>query len=487
MKSTRLFELLSSLDNREFIRLGEFLDSPFLNKNRQVLSFYYFLSGKQNHPEYSGISRDEIFKYVYIGQEYDPDKYLKLSSDFVKAVEKFMVYEFREKKTLYNKRILLEISRERNLSKTFEKYFKELDESGGKNLNKDLDYYLMEYETKVEAMLYNLNKKKFNLEKALLDINDTVDVMIASNKLDLFIKLPDYSIDKARETFWLKNEVVIFVDGNKDYFQKNHLLIYMKRLILRMLEDKDENAYAEFKRLVNNNRKNIKKENLIYLYDKMLTFCSMMNMETYKSEEFQILKTMEETSLLFYGSNYIDYNYFLNIVDCALNENQPYWAEKFINEYQNRISDDFKESTANLAKATLNIYKHKFNEALENVSWINSKNDFFYLSVKIMSIVIYFELDEEKSVQYTIDATRNFLLKRKNSKELDYSSHNNFLIYVRKISIIKNKPVKSKNEILNVIDGIENENLLINKDWLLRKGRSIEFGKRVFRLNKIIF
>lgn len=476
MKSSRLFEILSTLDNKEFSRLGEYLNSPFLNKNRQVISFYYFLLGKKIHPGYSNIDREEIFIYIYAGQKFDLNKYLKLTSDFVKAIEKFLVYEFREKKTVYNKRILLEIARERKLSKTFDKYFKELDLYGKNDLNKDLDYYLMEYETKVEALLYNLNKRKFDLENALLDVNNTVDVMITSNKLDLFIKLPDTG-DK-QQTIWLRKEVAQFVDDNNEYFRKNHLLIYLKRLILKMFDDLDENAYAEFKKLLNLNRQNISPENQIYLYDKLLAFCSMMNSDNYKSEEFQIIKMMEENSLLFYEMKFIDYNYFLNIVNCGLSENQIFWTENFIKKYQVRISDEFRTNSSNLAIASVNLYRQKFGEALDNVLSVNSDNDFFYLSSKILLIIIYVELNEEKSVQYAIDAVRNFLANRKSTNEFDSNSYNSFLKYVRKLLSINAKPAAGSREISAMIDDIENDESVVNKDWLLRKIRAIEHSKR---------
>jgi len=475
MKNSRLLELLSALDKSEFIRLEEFLISPFLNKNKQIISFYYFLSALNIHSDYGDINKEEIFEYVYPEQKFNVDKYLKLSSDFVKAIEKFLLYEFRDKRIDYNKRIILEISGKRNLKKTFDKYLKELNSSVKKEFNKDLDFYLTEYETKIEELLFRLNEKKFNLENALLKINDTVDTMITHYKLELMIKLFHISSAK-RNKIWLEDDVIEFVEKRKEYFEKTQPMVYMRMIVLKMFAHNDDEAYSEIKNFIGQNESKLNNENLIYLYDKLLTFCALNGSSKFKTEEFTLIKKLEKKNILFTESEEIDYKYFLKLIDASLNENEAGFAEKLLKNYSRRINPDLREDTIHFAQTSVHIFKGEFREALESAYQVSAVNDFFYLSSKSMLLIIYFELKIDKSVYYIIDSMKNFLARKKGRKEINTESYSNFLKYLRKMLAFKSKDKLNKNEAGVLLEELASEDNVANKEWLERKMNSLKPG-----------
>lgn|GEM_PF-6513976 len=469
MKTTRLNELLSSLSNKEFVSLNDFLNSPYLNKNKQVTLFYFFLSAKQTHPDHSSVQREEIFEYIYKGQKFDPAKFLKVSSDFSKAVEQFLILELTQQKDLRNKRTLLEIAGSRDLHKTFSKYLNEINVTLENEFNKDLDFYLAEYESRVEAMLYEMNNKRFDLERSLLGINDTVDVMIAHSKLEMMIKL-FHTSGKKNKIFFAK-EVEEFLGEKEDHLKKYHPMIYLRGLILKMFNDSDNDIYTQIRSFIHKNEKRISRENLAYLYDKLMTFCNMNTGDSYRSEEFELIRSLENNSMIYEEGTEPDPVHLLKVIDAALNENDAYWAEKFLKKYETGLNETFRESTVNLASASICIYRKKFTDALTHISKVSSHNDFFYLGSKVMSLIIFYELGDTQSVNYTLESFRVYLMRNKNGKEIDYAPYKNFLALFKLLAGSYNRRQKSDKKFL--INKIKNEQNLINREWLLRKAESI--------------
>lgn len=467
--------MLSSLSNEEFAGLNEYLHSPYLNKNKQVILFYYFLSAKQVHPDYSLIHREEVFEYVYKGQEFNLDKYLKLCSDFVKALEFFLICELRSDRDLMNKRRLLEISGSRNLPKTFSKYSGELNLKFNSEFNKDLDFYLTEYECKVESVMYNFNSKHFNLENALLEINEIINIIIVHSKLELMIKLLHISDRKNR--IWFDKETLDFAEKNKNSLKLRHPMIYLRYLILKMFSDSDAVVYKQIKSFVSKNESKFSKDNLRYVYDKMITFCNLNGTDEFKAEEFKIIKSLEKNSLIEGANDSIDYVYFFKVVDTSLSENDSYFAESFVNKYNDKLDPEFRQSSVNLALASILIYRHKYKEALEHVSKVDFLNDYFYLSSKSMSLVIFYELNDLQSVNYVLDAFSAYLNRNRHKKDFDFTSYKTFLTVYKQLLSLKSKNKRSSDK-KTLLDKVNSDHALLNKDWFVRKLSSIEIGKK---------
>jgi len=468
MKGTRLNEILSSLSKEEFLRLNDFLHSPYLNKNKQIILFYYFLKTKDTHPDYSIIKRENVFAYIYNNQIFNIDKYLKVSSDFVKAVEEFLVYEFRDEKKLERSKILLEISGNRSLPKTFSKYSGEIQSKLDNEFNKDLEFYLTEYDFKIESILYSFNSKKFNLEKALFDLDGTVNNVIVHLKLELILKLFHLS-DKnknIRKNLWLENEVIEFIKKNEKDFVKNHPMIYLKSRMLKMFIDDDKSIFDQIKTYVEKNERNFSKENLIYFYDIMMTFCSVIDDDEFRKEEFLLIRSLEKNSLLNIKES--DYIYFLKIIDSALIENDAYWAENFLIKHKENIDPEFRESTVNLAMASIYIYRQKYDKALEHVSQVSAHSDFFYLSSKTMSLIIFYNLNDLPSINYGIESFSTYLKRNSGKKESSLRSYKTFLDLYKELIKIKFRNTKNpgKKEFLKKI---ENLKTVLNKEWFIRE------------------
>jgi len=464
MKGTRLNEILSSLSKEEFLRLNEYLHSQYLNKNKQIILFYYFLSAKESHPDYLNISRREIFEYIYKRQDFNHDKYLKVSSDFVKAIENFLLYELRAGRDLQTKRDLLEIAGNRELPKTFAKYSGEIRSKTENEINKDLEFYMTEYDFKIESILYSLNNKKFDLEKSILGLNSSVNTIIVHLKLELMLKL--FHISGKKNKIWLDKEVIDFIKKNKKNLIEFHPMIYQRSRILKMFENSDVDIYKQVRSFVENNSDKLNQENLIYIYEELMAFCNLMGNEYFKKEEFNLIKSIEEKSLL-EKSNF-DYIYFLKIIDTALNENDAYWAESFLNKYSEKIDPEYKESTVNLAMASIYIYRQKFNEALEHISRVSVLNEYFYLNSKILSLTVFYELDDMISVNYGIEAFSAYIRRKKITTDSDIKVYKTFLSVFKELIKFKSEKNKSIDK-KNLLTKLENSILIINKDWFIRK------------------
>jgi hypothetical protein len=459
MDKTRFGEIVSAFSAQDFKELHKFAESPFFNRNKQVTKLSELLFTVKHESGSSEIPKEEMWRYVYGPEGYNDDKFLKLTSDFVKLAEKYFCCKKNDSDIVRNKIFLLETFREMKLEKNFTKYYKELEQYFDKEYNRNADYFLYKYSFLSEALLCRHTEEGYDIISALDELNDTAGNGFLLIRLDNMIQ---GLISAGRE---ICEEELLPVEKKIKDIKKSSPLAYGKYLVIKMLTaEEGKEFFYELKSLVTDNVK-LNKANKRFFYDKLLIYCDSAQGKNsgFKQEELEIHKAMDAEGLIPAEGTYLGYNAFLKTVSCALNFGELEWSEKFIKKYAGKLSPEFAGNTVNLALADVNICLKKFDEALNALSFVDTHNSFFYLAKNLKTIIIYYEQGERDAANSAIDAVKHYLSRNKQKITGLYDYYNNFLNFTSRL--LRNGKVNRS----LIKNDLERAGKVANRVWLESK------------------
>jgi|GEM_PF-890213 len=472
MKESKIKELLKALSVVEFKRFGDFIRSPFFNKNPHLVTLYDYFSKYNENFDKLAVLNEDIFRFVFKNEKYSEIKVRILLSNFVKLIEEYLVYISGTKNVIYQKTLLVNTLHQRNLTKNFHSALKETMEYQEKQFNRDEDYYYNQIYLEVEAYNHFLERSTKINEDDFQKINDNMDYYYILTKLKLFhfmfLQLRQ-SNEPGRQKMWLLDEIIKYVEDNLAVISKEHYVIYMKYLILMTMLKPDEVKYfRRLKKFVIDNHNKLSQNVLANIYVELHNYCTVRSNGPdpgFKTETFNVFKMMEDKGI--YGkSKYINYVDFLNAVIAALEVNKIAWAENFFNKYKSRVLPELSESTLNLAKTQICFYKKRYDEALDTLNNVRYNNHYFYLQSKKILAKIYYEKKDYESIIYIIDTTRHYLKRNEGISRINWDLFHKFFLYLKKII---NLDPSEKEKITGTIESLQNENNVSSKDWLLKK------------------
>ncbi|MEO8664015.1 MAG: hypothetical protein ABI462_00850 [Ignavibacteria bacterium] len=125
MVSGKAISVIKTFSNEELKRFGEFLNSPFHNKNKNLIKLYDLL--KSFHPLFE-TDNLTLHSIVYPERPFNNDNFKKMMSELLSASENFLIVTGLEKKNFQNQFTLLNELQIRNLDNIFSLYLKKTEQ-----------------------------------------------------------------------------------------------------------------------------------------------------------------------------------------------------------------------------------------------------------------------------------------------------------------------------------------------------------------------
>lgn len=477
MKNSKLIEVLSVLNSSEILRLGQFLQSPYLNKQFTVqdksIELFNFLS-KRSPPFV--IDKKKAYSYVYENEVYKTGRIEKVMSSLLKQIELFVFVEYSLKPDVSStfKLSLIDFYRERSLHRLHQTTINNLEKQQGKLTSKNkedlhIDYRIQKVKSDFES-IYNNRTNDLNLQSTL----KTLDIYYIASRLEMTCAL------LAQTNFHHRLEIsssIEILDSIQSFFQqpefKNVPLIEVYSLVYKILKEPKEE--------IDTHIENIKKlESVLYSQRNKLGHYHLVNLHSFNrsfllynlnlgrkdlnSYAFKMYKDHLQKKLLDVDEG-IHSAHFKNIVSIALKENHFDWVLKFLNEYKGKIKGT--EYPAQVHQFNLaNYYFHikEIDKAQELLG--QEYEDLYYkLAAKRLEIKIYYEQKSEL-LEYKLNAFKQFIHRLSKNKlpEIVRTNNNNFINALKQIlSSTNNTSTKRKRIKLK----IENMEAVKDKDWLL--------------------
>lgn len=472
---TKLIELIKSFSAKEFKEFGDFVNSPYFNKEKVLISLYYEL--KKNYPAFTGsnFSKENIYGSIFPSRKYNDAVFRNVSSKLLTLAEKFLsVQNFLSDDHNYNLSLIKQL-KSKNQHKLFEKHFSSINKKLDDVKFKNEDYFSKRYLTESQTYIAGKNKKtslSFFNENRIKQYDYLLNnLLMQILKANMSIINSNKNIFGRKTDFILLDEIDLYISKNPDLLNENIYLNYYFNSVKLFKSEKEEN-FNKLIAIVDKNLNHLETSDERDLMTILTNFCyyKINHGELkYKKDQFYLYKKNIETALYKADSSFIPHILFMNVVTCGLDANEFEWIENFIREYKDELREEHQENMYNFSLALFAYQKKDFDKAISFASKIISDEMSYKHQLKSLYLKIFFDINDVQPFYSHIDSYRHFLNNDKELKEENKILISNYILFSKKIFDLKNNPDSSgsdfhilKKEILSSVN-------VINKAWLLER------------------
>lgn len=479
MIKSHLISLLKTFSQQEFKELGEFVSSPYFNKNPKLTELYNYI--KKSFPvlDCQALEKEKVFSKIYKGEKFR-DSTLRLLMYYLYECSKqfLQVKRFKDDEINTNFFLIREL-RERDLFKESERVIKENSKLIEKLKSDDQSYFLNRY--LINNELLTLQERIFAGRYEKYMTSKTVE--------DLLKNLTDYYLIQTLRHYAavLNTNEMYKTDFKIDYFRnilsvfsaeyfKDAPILEMYYYACRILEHpEEENSFHKLKELIIAEQDTLNRETLLDLFINLENYCVRRGREgksKFERELLDIYKYEIEKKSYLHGK-YMEHYFYKSVATTALMVNEFDWSEKFVNEYKKELLPEYRDPVYYHCYARIEIARKNYDKALEYLS--KTKIDEIYLKTesKLLVAVIYYEMGIDDSLNSLIDTMRHFFKNDKFMADERKYFYWEFVKILNKIVSLKHKSDKST--VFEIQKRIENTPKLYLKNWLFEKVK--ELGK----------
>ena len=475
MLKSSLLQIVSSLSSQEFREFGDYVRSPFFNKNESVSKLYDYLA--LSYPDFKDklLNKETIFKKLFPGAKYNESFIKTLIFNLTHLAEDYLGYLQYSKEPLGQETRILRELEERNIEGPLLRKLKIAEGNLERVKYRNENFFLSKYNMQSFREAHWLSNQRFLNYKDLPD--GEAYTKYKSILAFFFIKiLNEYRLVYSQKRIVHFDYEFEFLDKLIEYLKENSrkyrspLLEIVFNEVLMLKEGKVE-YYTKAKEVLA-----AEMDRLAWIdrFNAMSALSAFAIEQFYKGnldfmkERFELHKIILENKL--YGSSekggFFNAQLFINIVVVALQMKELEWCERFVKQYEPHLNPLNKDYPSFLCRSRLSFANGRHEEALMYLSKIRSLSNASYkTNVKNLTLMIYFEMGRSVEALDVADTYRKFLARDTILPKAQRERNVNFLKFYN--SLLKNSgnPEKIK-ELRSEISETFNIN---ERQWLLEK------------------
>ncbi len=475
MKNSKLVKLLSTFSNVEMKEFEKVVISPFFNRGRNYLPLYNQL--KKFHPHFDDgkMTYEFIFHKMYPGKEFSKQTIWNMTSALYNMAEEYLTFSRMKKNKFVSAQQLAWDLHDRKLPQFF---YKKLEEMKNIIALRKLDppYFLqkIELETAIREYYYLEEKQHFITghiikggEYAILYFLWTIVSVMNDLNVHSVVYNAQYKVNVPLE--FLKNlqlkDIIDYCKTNK--YNLTWLIEMYYNQIMMIIEPTEQVYFYNLKELFEkyyNEFTNLEKTNWVAC---LMNYCADTTHESLKNTLFEIHKFELKEGIAIYGK-YLLKNHYLLILKNSLAINEIDWVKHFIDEYIPRLHPSHQKPMRALSIAFLYFSQKNFGKVIENLSKAIFRDTKDKITVKLLYLRTYFELNEPEVLLLHLDSAYHFL--KNNSSGINKENALNYYKFLRSLKKLVNAREKDDYDVLLYMEKtIKDNKAIVHRDWLLEK------------------
>lgn len=470
----KLYSLLNTFTRDEFKEYGDFISSPFFNKEKVYIAYYNILKAFFPAVNEESLPPEKVFAKLYPGKKFNGSYYRKIHSGMVKlGIEFIAIKQFRGSgsKDLH----ALDELRERDAEDLYLKMHREISQRLESSVH-DLDYYYGKFKVLNASRQYLLSKRLYKKDNSG-EVLQNLTIYSISNMLFYLTVIYNkrFLLPAQNTPVQILTILLRYIENGKAGL-KEITLVNIFYNILKLLETGDEKYFSEVKNIYFGDTRKISDKDLISIYTVLGNYCNsrlLAGDTKYLKEYFEIGKYWIDKKLyLKTGQGLYEYT-FMNLVTISLNLHMSDWAESFINKYHYEVKVKDVSIPYSYCMALLFYYKENYEAALEYASRIPSKSLEYKQQINSLYLKIYFDKNDAEGFYFVLDNYRHFIRNNPLAK-LNKESALNYMKAAHKLFSYKQKTGKRNEfEIVSLKKTVADSKNVMSKQWLLEKADSL--------------
>lgn len=412
MYNSKLISIYNSfsIDNRR--KLRKWINSDFVNKNEEVISFFEFIDSRKVITEKS-VTKLKAYQYIYPDSPYNDLRIRHLMWMTTEIFESFIVYLQTQNNELIKNQMLA-------------KYYAEIQLI--KPANKVLENYILKSDFLSECKIEDYGNL-YDAGLLFYDINSTYDRTISHGFEQTIQALSMHSIVECLKSVCIADSIekvteirishpllpaILQMLPNSELLKIPAIYIYYNTYLL--LANEDERAFEEVVKSIMKNEHLFNRIELKRIYRLSLNFCVKkhnQNRIEYTQKAFELYNHTIEKGILIEG-NEISRFVFTNVVTMGIKIKELEKVEKFIEHYNHLIHPDYRTNTYDFNKSKLQYAKKEYKDALKILLTNEFKDEIWNLNAKFMTLKILLETDDLDSFKTYLTTFKKYVKRRKN-------------------------------------------------------------------------
>lgn len=475
MFKSSLLQIISKLTSAEIREFGDYVRSPFFNKNESVTKLYDYIALKYPDLDDEMLNKEVVFKKLFPGAKYNESFVKTLIFNLSHLAEDYLGYLQYIREPLARETKILRELQERNIEGLFLRKLKIAEGNLERVKFKNENFFLSKYNMQSFRESHWLSNQRFLNYKDLPE--EGTYTKSGSILAFFFIKiLNEYRLVYSQKRIVNFDYEFEFMDKLLEYLKDNYhkyrspLLEIVLYQVLMLKEGKVEYYLKAKETLIN------EMDRLAWIdrFNAMSALSAFALEQYYKGsadfmkERFDLHKIVLENKLYgFTGKGaYFDEQLFINIVVVGTQMKELEWCEGFINEYEPLLNPEKKNIPVSLSRSRLSLAKGIYEDAVMYLSKIQSIDKASYkANVKNLTLMIYFEMGRNIEALDVADTYRKFLSRDNIMPDAQRERNANFLKFYN--SLLK---LSGSGDLINKLRSDISACYNVNeRQWLLEK------------------
>lgn len=466
MQNSHLTLVLRTLSKKEERELRKWLCSPVHNQREDVVALFEYLMAGDHLREDKFLRKERVFSRIFPQEPYDDAKVRQTMHFLLKAVEEFLIYKEQRGDEVRARMALSSVYRKRKLDRAFRKAVRGVETLQQKAPYRNEQFLRNEYLLQMEKYQFQEGKKR-TTEMNLQEVSDALDHTFIADKLrQTCLMLSHQAVYKAEYKIGLLDEVLAYVEQNQ--LEKLPAIAAYYFVYRSLTGQEDSNSYFErLKQLISDKGRLFPHHELRDIYLMAINYCvSRYNAgdDSMPVELFKLYRNGIENKILL-ENNALSHFTFRNIVNLGTALKEFDWVNSFINNYQQYLSEKYRETFVQFSKAKLHFTKREFDKAMQLLAQSDFDDILTNLYGKSMLIIMYYEKDELDALESLLGSMRTYI-RRRQVTGVHKLAYTNIIKYSRKL--IRINPF-DRTQVSKLREEVESAKPLPEKEWFLKQ------------------
>ena len=456
---------LNSLNNSEKKELGDFISSPFFNKNAQLAClFNELIKVLSLSPE--KMKKEKIFEKV-TGKKYEEQKFRYLLSGLNLLIEEFFsVKKWNEHHDL-KKQLLIENLHEKKLNKYLQQHQQLLLYDTEQNQLQDSDFLGVKLQSEEISFKFASENDNRSVDSRLQKLSDSIDTYYLAKKLKYACEMIN------RRNVLQVNYNIHFIDEIKTFIKDSDFLnvpavsLYY-HILNSLLEPANEQHYNKLKKGLIQHKQVFSKNELRDMFTFAQNYC-IRQLNTgkinYLEELFHNYEFLLNEKIIIADNNLSQFD-FKNIVVIALRLHKYDWVKTFISEFLKYLPAAERKNAEVYNLSRLYYSSGEIKKALKLMQDVEFTDIYYHLDAKVLLIKIYYDTNAFESLMPLFTSFSNYLKRNKKVSDYQQLSYQNFL----KMAVrMFNYKMFDKGNLETIQREIEESKSIADINWLKEK------------------
>lgn len=464
MTDSKLTELLRALTPRQRSRLGDFLQSPFFNKNTDCILLFNYLQKYAPDFSHKNLSRQTVIEKLPTDKPLDEKSLAQLSSRLLSLTEKFLAVEDFQADDWQQQVALARQFHALRLPRHYKAVQAEIEKLLAESPLRDTGYYRSQLH--IRRLFYersDRNQRIFN--ERLQAAADALDTFFVTEKLRYAYEILNYESVLNLHYEVAQLDWVLAWAASPAFAEVPAVQVYRRLLLL--LTNPEETAHFEAaKSLVAQSEQFFEADELRQQYTLLLNYC-IRRINRYGDAHFwrehlEINKLLLQNGLIF-ENNLLTPWHYTNLVVVGLKTGQTDWIRQFMHDYRDRLPPEYAENVFRYNLAQYHFYLKNYDDAQHALLQVEFTDVLLNIGARSLLVKIYCETEQTELLLAYLEATRIFLIR---NQLLDNQIKKQMQKFVEFTAKFAKTPPYDKERLRNLLEKLPPAQEMMHREWL---------------------